>query len=114
MVTVGNYDYAFRWYLHLDGSIECEVQLHGIVSTMALAPGEQPAGSSVIDRGLAAPNHQHFFCFRLDLDVDGIENSIVEVESEAIPTGPRESARQRLPRARDAPRARVGRAAGER
>ena len=44
MVTVGNYDYAFRWYLHLDGSIECEVQLHGIVSTMALAPGEEPAG----------------------------------------------------------------------
>ena len=89
MVTVGNYDYAFRWYLHLDGSIECEVQLHGIVSTMALAPGEQPAGSSVIDRGLAAPNHQHFFCFRLDLDVDGVENSVREVESEAIPRAPR-------------------------
>jgi primary-amine oxidase len=88
MVTVGNYDYAFRWYLHLDGSIECEVQLHGIVSTMALAPGEQPAGSTVIDRGLAAPNHQHFFCFRLDLDVDGAENSVREVESEAVPTGP--------------------------
>ena len=114
MVTVGNYDYAFRWYLHLDGSIECEVQLHGIVSTMALAPGEQPAGSSVIDRGLAAPNHQHFFCFRLDLDVDGVENSVREVESEAIPRGAGESPRQRLPRARDAPRARVGRAAGER
>ncbi len=35
---------------HLDGSIECEVQLHGIVSTMALAPGEQPAGSAIVDR----------------------------------------------------------------
>jgi primary-amine oxidase len=88
MVTVGNYDYAFRWYLHLDGSIECEVQLHGIVSTMALAPGERPAGSSVVDRGLAAPNHQHFFCFRLDMDVDGPANSVREVESEPIPTGP--------------------------
>ncbi|MDX6561272.1 MAG: primary-amine oxidase, partial [Gaiellales bacterium] len=88
MVTVGNYDYAFRWYLHLDGSIECEVQLHGIVSTMALAPGEQPAGSSIVDRGLAAPNHQHFFCFRLDLDVDGVGNSVREVESESVPTGP--------------------------
>ena len=87
MVTVGNYDYAFRWYLHLDGSIECEVQLHGIVSTMALAPGEQPAGSTVVDRGLAAPNHQHFFCFRLDLDVDGVANSVREVEAESVPTG---------------------------
>ncbi len=88
MVTVGNYDYAFRWQLHLDGSIECEVQLHGIVSTMALAPGEQPAGSSLVDRGLAAPNHQHFFCFRLDLDVDGVANSVREVEAESVPTGP--------------------------
>ena len=88
MVTVGNYDYAFRWYLHLDGSIECEVQLHGIVSTMALAPGEQPLGSSLVDRNLAAPNHQHFFCFRLDLDVDGVENSVREVEAESVPTGP--------------------------
>jgi primary-amine oxidase len=88
MVTVGNYDYAFRWYLHLDGSIECEVQLHGIVSTMALAPGEQPLGSSLIDTGLAAPNHQHFFCFRLDLDVDGISNSVREVEAEPVPMGP--------------------------
>jgi primary-amine oxidase len=88
MVTVGNYDYAFRWYLHLDGSIECEVQLHGIVSTMALAPGEQPLGSSLVDRGLAAPNHQHFFCFRLDLDVDGVANSVREVEAEPVPRGP--------------------------
>jgi primary-amine oxidase len=88
MVTVGNYDYAFRWNLHLDGSIECEVQLHGIVSTMALASGEQPRESTVIDSGLAAPNHQHFFCFRLDLDVDGVSNSVHEVESEAIPAGP--------------------------
>jgi primary-amine oxidase len=88
MVTVGNYDYAFRWYLGLDGSIECEVQLHGIVSTMALAPGEQPAGSSLVDDGLAAPNHQHFFCFRLDVDVDGAANSVREVESEPVPQGP--------------------------
>ena len=51
-------------------------------------PGEEPAGSTVIDSGLAAPNHQHFFCFRLDLDVDGVANSVREVESEAIPTGP--------------------------
>ncbi|MDX6599460.1 MAG: primary-amine oxidase [Gaiellales bacterium] len=88
MVTVGNYDYAFRWYLDLDGSIECEVQLHGIVSTMALAPGEEPVGSTVVDRGLAAPNHQHFFCFRLDLDVDGVANSVREVEAEPMPAGP--------------------------
>jgi primary-amine oxidase len=87
MATVGNYDYAFRWYLGLDGSIEVEVQLHGVVSTMALAPGEEPRGSNLVDRGLAAPHHQHLFCFRLDLDVDGERNRIVEVEAEPVPMG---------------------------
>ena len=43
MATVGNYEYAFRWYLGLDGGIEIEVQLHGIVSTIALGDGGPPA-----------------------------------------------------------------------
>ena len=87
MATVGNYDYAFRWNFNLDGSIEVEVQLHGIVSTMAVAPGEKLAAANMIDRGLAAPHHQHLFCFRLDLDVDGTENSVKEVEAERLPIG---------------------------
>ena len=88
MATVGNYEYAFRWYLGLDGGIEIEVQLHGIVSTIAFADGRPPAGSNVVDRGLAAPHHQHLFCFRLDLDVDGTANQVSEIESEPVPTGP--------------------------
>jgi primary-amine oxidase len=88
MATVGNYEYAFRWFLNLDGSLEVEVQLHGIVSTTAVSDGRPPAGSNVIDHGLAAPHHQHMFCFRLDLDVDGPANTLHEVESERIPTGP--------------------------
>ena len=32
--------------------------------------------------------HQHFFCMRLDLDVDGDRNTVSEVHSEAIPAGP--------------------------
>ena len=88
MATVGNYDYAFRWYFGLDGSIEAEVQLHGVLSTMAIAPGEEPAAATMVDRGLAAPHHQHLFCFRLDLDVDGTRNRVVQVEAEAMPAGP--------------------------
>ena len=88
MATVGNYEYAFRWYLGLDGGIEIEVQLHGIVSTIALGNGRPLAGSNVVDRGLAAPHHQHMFCFRLDLDVDGTANQVSEIESERVPTGP--------------------------
>jgi primary-amine oxidase len=88
MATVGNYEYAFRWYLGLDGGIEIEVQLHGIVSTTAIGEDGPPSGSNVVDRGLAAPHHQHMFCFRLDLDVDGTANRVSEIESERVPTGP--------------------------
>ncbi len=88
MATVGNYDYAFRWNFGLDGHIELEVQLHGIVSTMVHAPEEVLQGTNLVDAGLSAPHHQHLFCFRLDLDVDGTDNTVREIEAEAIPIGP--------------------------
>ena len=41
--TVGNYEYGFYWYLYLDGTMQLEVKLTGILQTMAVAPGEEPA-----------------------------------------------------------------------
>ena len=38
--------------------------------------------------GIAAPIHQHQFCFRLDFNVDGAENSVCEMEVEPLPSGP--------------------------
>ena len=40
IATVGNYDYAFYWYFHQDGTIQMEVKLTGIMNTMGMAPGE--------------------------------------------------------------------------
>ena len=40
--TVGNYEYGFFWYFYLDGNIQLEVKLTGIVSPMAIEPGAQP------------------------------------------------------------------------
>jgi primary-amine oxidase len=39
--------------------------------------------------GVAAPHHQHFFNFRLDLDVDGVNNTVVEQNTAAMPPGPK-------------------------
>jgi primary-amine oxidase len=88
IATVGNYEYGFYWYFYLDGNIQLEVKLTGIVSPMAIAPGEEPQSANIIAPGVAAPHHQHLFCARLDLDVDGRTNSVYEVEAEALPTGP--------------------------
>jgi primary-amine oxidase len=85
--TVGNYEYGFYWYFYLDGTIQLEVKLTGIVQTKAW--GGDPSElthASVIGPSLLAPFHQHLFCFRLDLDVDGPGHQTVEeVELVAAP-----------------------------
>ena len=89
IVTAGNYDYGFFWYFHLDGTIEVEVKLTGIVTTIALQPGELPEHATRITSELAAPIHQHLFCARLDVALDGTDNSVYEVDVEAEPAGPK-------------------------
>jgi primary-amine oxidase len=87
IATVGNYEYAFCWYLYLDGNIQLEVKLTGIVSPMAIEPGTRPAFANVIAEGVAAPHHQHLFNVRLDVDLDGEQNEVYEVEAESLPFG---------------------------
>ncbi len=87
--TVGNYEYGFFWYLYLDGTIQMEVKLTGIVGVSAVETGaERPEFAPLIAPNLASPIHQHLFCFRLDFDVDGEHNSVYEVDVEPVPHGP--------------------------
>jgi primary-amine oxidase len=88
IVTVGNYEYGYFWYLYNDGTIEYEVKLTGVISTAAIAVGEQPTHGTLVAPGLYGPNHQHFFCVRLDMAVDGLVNRVVEVDSQPSPPGP--------------------------
>ncbi|HEY7195775.1 MAG TPA: hypothetical protein VH306_01165, partial [Gaiellaceae bacterium] len=52
IITVGNYEYAFYWYLYQDGTIETEVKLTGIVLTSAVHPGEKPEYGRLVSPGL--------------------------------------------------------------
>jgi primary-amine oxidase len=88
IVTVGNYEYGFFWYLYNDGSIEYQVKLSGIISTGAIPVGETPEHGVLVAPGLYGPHHQHFFCVRMDMAVDGTANSVVEVDSVPSPAGP--------------------------
>jgi primary-amine oxidase len=85
--TVGNYDYGFYWYFYLDGTIQFEAKATGVVFTSAY-PGGNYAYASEIAPGLGAPYHQHLFSARLDMALDGVNNSIEEVEIARVPMGP--------------------------
>ena len=86
-VTVGNYDYGFYWYFSLDGTIEFEVKATGVVFTSAY-PGAGYKYASELAPGLGAPYHQHLFSARLDMMVDGLGNSVDELEAALVPRGP--------------------------
>ncbi len=90
--TVDNYDYQLSWILHMDGTIEAEVLLTGIPGFYAVDRQRdsglhvgQPRSHTLVAPGIAAPIHQHFFSYRLDLDVDGQTNSVVETNTETLP-----------------------------
>ncbi|HWU45557.1 MAG TPA: primary-amine oxidase [Humibacter sp.] len=86
--TIGNYDYGFFWYFYLDGSIQVEAKATGIVFAGAGTPGAQNPHAAEIAPGLFAPVHQHLFCARLDVAIDGEDNTLAEVDAVGIPTGP--------------------------
>ena len=88
IATVGNYEYGFYWHLYLDGSIELEIKLTGILSVGAIPLGETPEFGTLVAPGLHAPNHEHYFSIRLDTRVDSDRNNLFEVESAAEPAGP--------------------------
>ncbi|WP_373228826.1 primary-amine oxidase [Cohnella sp.] len=93
--TVANYEYGFFWYFYQDGNIQFEVKLTGILSTAGLHPGETPKYGNLVGPDLYAPNHQHFFNVRMDMQIDGSENSVYEVNvvpEELGEDNPRENA----------------------
>ena len=88
VATVGNYEYGFFWYFYQDGSIEYQVKLTGIINNAAVVPGEDSKYAKLVAPQVAAHIHQHIFCVRLDMSVDGMKNSVYEVNTKAEPQGP--------------------------
>lgn len=86
IATVGNYEYGFFWHLYTDGTIEFEAKLSGILSTAAYDPAKgDPQYGAKLAPGLYGAHHQHFFNVRIDPEIDGPRNSVVEVDSVPLP-----------------------------
>jgi len=85
----GNYEYGFDWVFRQDGTLEVRVYLTGIMAVKGVADGVHDPHSHLVAKNLAAPHHQHFFVFRLDMDIDGTPNRVVEMNSVPVPAGPK-------------------------
>jgi primary-amine oxidase len=94
--VIGNYDYLMDWRFEPDGTIEVAVGATGIIETKAtaqkMAHDQHTAaetGQFVAEHTLGV-NHDHFFSYRLDLDVDGPANSFMlhKMVPRAIPNDP--------------------------
>lgn len=86
--TVGNYEYGFYWYFYMDGMIEHEIKATGIINTVGCTPGEPSKYGVEVSPGVEGQIHQHIFCARLDMAVDGDEISVFECDTKSEPVGP--------------------------
>jgi primary-amine oxidase len=86
--TIGNYEYASYWYLHQDGRIEYEMKATGIINTSGCRPGEPGKFGTEVAPGIVGHIHQHVFSARLDMEVDGPNNTVTECDTIALPMGP--------------------------
>ena len=83
---VGNYDYLLDYAFNRNGEIEVRVGAYGIIATKGVAAKTMADATASADTQygtLVAPNlvgvnHDHFMSFRVDLDVDGQDNRLVE------------------------------------
>lgn len=86
--TIGNYEYGFFWYFYLDGTIQFEAKLTGIMQSKAIEADAKDEPGIRIGENIVATIHQHLFSFRLDMEVDGWRNRVYQNDVYAPPVGP--------------------------
>lgn len=87
VTTLSNYDYCFNWIFHEDGSLDMETGMTGVMLAKGVtdAVTSSDLHSHAVEKTIEAVHHQHFFCFRLDMDVDGAaSNSLIETNGISI------------------------------
>ncbi len=99
--TIENYDYGFTWRFKQDGTIDVDIELTGIVEIQGVnrknqmdAPDKNDLSyngmtfGTLVHPNVEAMNHQHFFVFRLDMDVDGAQNNgVMEMNARLVAPG---------------------------
>ena len=93
VATIGNYDYFQDYVFGLDGRLRIRLISTGIDAAKAVTSARlsDPAAAAETQTGvLIAPhrlgvNHDHFFSYRIDFDVDGRDNNFTRMRLVATP-----------------------------
>jgi primary-amine oxidase len=85
--VIGNYTYNVEYVFRLDGGIDIVTGATGTTLNRGVNNAtEGNAFGTLVAPNIAAPMHQHFFSFRLDFDVDGTTNRVVETNFQTAPS----------------------------
>ena len=108
LASAGNYAYGLNWVFKQDGSFAFEAELAGQILTKpvnagkcqgceALHPGTDAGGGgeesrpvpedfygTMVHPHVVGVGHQHWFNLRLDFDVDGLNNAVMENEMKRV------------------------------
>jgi primary-amine oxidase len=84
--VVGNYDYLVDYVFDRAGNIDVKLGAYGIDATKGVASrnlsdptaAQDTTYGTLVDERLLAVNHDHYMTFRIDMDVDGTGNRLVE------------------------------------
>jgi primary-amine oxidase len=100
VLVIGNYDYVLDWRFEQDGTIHVAVGATGIIETKGVKAknagdhdmnggnkGADDEYGHFVGENTIGVNHDHFLSFRLDLDVDGQNNSFMadKLEKRELP-----------------------------
>jgi len=80
-------EYIWNYYFYQDGNIELEMRLSGILQVYCADNDEPNAFGTTVAPNTNAHYHQHIFSIRVDPMIDGLNNSVVEMDVVPIPEG---------------------------
>ncbi len=86
-MVIGNYTYMVDYVFRLDGSLDVRAGATGTTLNRGIVTnGTDERFGGTVSPNISAPNHQHFFNFRIDFDVDGPSNRLVESNTQSVPS----------------------------
>lgn len=94
LVSIQNTDYWISWRFYQDSTIELAIKITGIYNTNLLAVDvKAPPYGILVAPQVYTEIYQHFFAVRLDLDIDGVDNTVsiedtVRVSERVSPENP--------------------------